>query len=191
MRIISGTARGRKLAGFSGRGIRPTADRVREAIFSSLCSRAGGFSGKRVLDIFAGTGAMGIEALSRGADAALFIDRSAESARLIERNLKSTGLMERGTVRLGNALHIMQALSQSDASFDLIFIDPPYAGVRHEELLDGVNRLGLLQSDGIMTFETAAETTLPESAGSLHRFARRVYGSTAISYYRHSDSGNG
>ncbi len=189
MRIISGSARGRKLAGFSGSTIRPTSDRVREAVFSSIFSQVGTFDGISVLDLFAGTGAMGIEALSRGAARAVFVDRSREAGRLVESNLEATNLAARGSFHQGQALDILRRLGDRGDCFDLIFIDPPYDLDLAEDLLKTVNHFGLLQTDGIIYFESAVTAQLPEKVGSLYCYDRRKYGSTTAHYFKSNAGG--
>jgi 16S rRNA (guanine966-N2)-methyltransferase len=117
VRVVAGEFRGRRLAAPRGVGTRPTADRVREALFSML----GDVSGARVLDLYAGSGALGIEALSRGAESAVFVERDPRAVAAIERNLASIGLRER--VVRGDALRF---LATDQGMFDLVFCDPPY-----------------------------------------------------------------
>ncbi len=190
MRIISGSARGRKLAGFSGKSIRPTSDRVREAVFSSIFSQAGHFESKCVLDLFAGTGAMGIEALSRGAEKAVFVDQSRESGKLIEQNLESTSLRARGFFQQGKALDVLRHLGKNGESFDLIFIDPPYALDPAEELLQAVNHFGLLRTDGMICFESSGAAQIPDRVDSLRCYDQRTYGSTTIRFFKHDIDGD-
>jgi 16S rRNA (guanine966-N2)-methyltransferase len=119
MRVVGGSAGGTRLAPVPA-GTRPVADRAREGLFSSL----GDFvAGARVLDLFAGTGALGIEALSRGASSALFVDSSPSAARVIAENLRRTKLASRGTVR---RMDVLRALKGSPGQFDLVLLDPPY-----------------------------------------------------------------
>ncbi|HXD55283.1 MAG TPA: 16S rRNA (guanine(966)-N(2))-methyltransferase RsmD [Solirubrobacteraceae bacterium] len=123
MRVIAGTYGGRRLKAPPGRGTRPTSDRVREAIFSML----GELDGARVLDLFAGTGALGIEALSRGAASAVFVERDGTAARVLAENLGSLGLdPERCQLRRGEALAALRTAAGRGEFYDLIFIDPPY-----------------------------------------------------------------
>ena len=185
MRIISGIAKGRKLAGFNGGSIRPTSDRVREAVFSSLYSQIGHCNGKTVLDLFAGTGAMAIEALSRGAESALLVDQSRDAEKIIEKNLITTDLQNKASFLCGKVNSMIPQLGQKGRAFDLIFIDPPYADETIAEVLTSVNHFGLLQTDGIMCVETANKVHLPVNIGTLYCFDRRQYGSTAVSYYKH------
>ena len=122
MRVIAGSAKGRRL-GPVPPGVRPVADRVREGLFSSLGDAV---AGARVLDLFAGTGALGIEALSRGAVRATFVDASRGATRVIAENLRRTGLEDRGTVEGGDALRRLMRDGNATERFDVVFVDPPY-----------------------------------------------------------------
>ena len=118
MRVITGSARGRRLKELTGMETRPTTDKVKESLFSIIQFD---IEGRRVLDLFAGTGQLGIEALSRGAASAVFIDRRADAVRLVKDNLELCGLSDRASVRCGDAMSYLR----SGEKFDLIFLDPP------------------------------------------------------------------
>ncbi len=123
MRVIAGTLGGRRLKAPRGRGTRPTSDRVREALFSML----GDIDGARALDLFAGTGALGIEALSRGAARAVFVERDARAAAVLRENLGALGLTaERAELRRADALAALRTAAERDELYDLVLIDPPY-----------------------------------------------------------------
>ena len=125
MRVVAGTAGGRRLRAPAGRRLRPTTERVREAVFSSLTS-LGVVEGARVLDLFAGTGALGIEALSRGADTATFVDSDPQAVETIKANLATTGLAEQASVVRSDALRFLADETSDAEMFDLAFVDPPY-----------------------------------------------------------------
>ena len=182
MRIISGSARGKRLAGFSGKKIRPTSDRVREAVFSILLSRLGTLDDLKVLDLFAGTGAMSLEALSRGARHAVLVDRNPEAAQVITTNLQSCRLTDRA-VLIRSDIHSALPRLKTMAPFDLIFLDPPYNLGLAEETLTRVAESHLLSPQGILYAETEQKITLPENVGSLVLADRRRYGATAIHLY--------
>ena len=184
MRVIAGTSRGRRLATFAGRNVRPTPDRVREALFSILRSKIGSFSGIRVLDLFAGSGALAIEALSRGAASALLVDQAPESIRIIRENLERCLLADRASVLACDAWQALQGLSAG--AFDLVFIDPPYGRGLAERAVIEAGRLELLSEKGVLCVETAAGEPLPESAGALYSIDRRRYGSIMINFYSYS-----
>ena len=174
MRVITGSAGGRKLKSPSGDAVRPTTDLVKQAIFNMLQF---GLEGKRVLDLFAGSGQMGIEALSRGAGEAVFIDRSRESAALVRENLKRCGLD--GKVLQTDALRY---LSQGER-FDLIFLDPPYDGGLYGPVLERINAVDNLFEDGIIVCEARAGTVLPEMLPPYRLLRERRYGSVQIRLY--------
>jgi 16S rRNA (guanine(966)-N(2))-methyltransferase RsmD len=178
MRIISGTARGRQLANFSGTGIRPTPDRVREAVFSILQSRLGSFSGLNVLELFAGTGAQSLEAISRGADSATLIDSSRQSVDLIRENIQRCKFNEQ--VKVINK-DVLKGLHQvkGPGCFDLILLDPPYNKELIPQTLELIDSLQLLGEDGIICAESATNETI-SSVGRLHLNESRKYGSTTI-----------
>jgi len=143
MRVVAGTARGRRLQAPEGTGVRPTGDRVREAIFDMLGS-LGGVEGRSVADLFAGTGALGIEALSRGAAHATFVDDDASVLDVVRTNLVLTGLYARATVVKADVLDWVAAASP----VDLALVDPPYAFEAWPQLLDRLPaRLAVLESD--------------------------------------------
>jgi 16S rRNA (guanine966-N2)-methyltransferase len=125
MRVIAGAFKGRTLQAPRGQRTRPTADRVREAVFSML----GSVDGLRVLDLFAGSGALGIEALSRGAGRAVFVERDAAAARVLGENLGALGIgADAAELRRGDALSALRSAFQAGETYDLVFIDPPYSG---------------------------------------------------------------
>ena len=140
MRVVAGTAKGRRLTTPPGRLTRPTSDRVREAVFSMLNS-LDAIDGATVVDLFAGSGAMGIEALSRGAARAVFVESDAAAIRVIDANLEATGLSDRAAVRRADAATFSEAV-------DVAFIDPPYAFDAWPALLDGLDaRFAVIESD--------------------------------------------
>ena len=149
MRIIAGEWRGRKLVGPAGMATRPTADRARETLFSMLNSRLGGFDGLNVVDLFAGSGALGLEALSRGAAHATFFETDRGAADAIEANARSLGAGDRVTVRRQSAL----ALGAGPA-FDLILADPPYAAGSGTALVGALAASGRVAPGGWIAVET-------------------------------------
>lgn len=178
MRIVGGSFRGRKLHSPKGDQIRPTTDKVREAIFNIIRSSV---PGARVLDLFAGTGALGLEALSRGAVQAVFVDHGTEAVRLIQANIELCKARERARVLHGPVPHILHGLAREGQGFDLIFMDPPY-GEDHIEkalsLLSGVARDGSL-----VVAEHHRKDTVPERHGEWVRIQQRRYGDTMISLF--------
>ena len=150
MRIIAGEWRGRPIEAPPGAGTRPTGDRVRETLFSMLASRLGTFKELRVADLFAGSGALGFAALSRGAAAATFVERDAAAAAAIRRNAEKLGAAERVRLIAGSAL----ALARSEP-FDLIFADPPYAPGAGTAAVQSIIASGWLAPGGWLSVETS------------------------------------
>ncbi len=188
LRIIGGSARGTRLSTFSGLNVRPTPDRVREAVFSILFSRLGKFEGKKVLDLYAGSGAMALEALSRGADTATLVERDPKAIRLIEANAR--------TCRLNDFVHIIRsdvdsALRKMDGNnpFDLIFLDPPYDLSLTASALESIDRQGLLAQNGIVCAECGRKEEPAQMIGSLSLIDSRRYGLTSVHLFVHTEQG--
>jgi 16S rRNA (guanine966-N2)-methyltransferase len=173
MRVIAGSAGGVRLA-VPKRGVRPTMDRVKAAIFSSLGEA---IIGARVLDLFAGSGALGIEALSRGAASAIFVEDDRQSAGAIEKNLAKTNLKAR--VRQQDVFDFLRQPSNAE-KFQIIFADPPYEKAHHtEKLLNNESLPQLLEPNGIFVLEKRPTDTLPQT--KLWRVLRqRTYGATEV-----------
>lgn len=155
MRIIAGEWRGRTIESPPGQSTRPTADRARETLFSMLASRLGSFEGLRVADLFAGSGALGFEALSRGAAWASFVETDAKALAVIRRNAEKLGASERVQVLGSSAL----ALPRSEP-FDLILADPPYAAGSGAAVVEAVTKAGWLAPGGWMSIETSRDDSI-------------------------------
>jgi 16S rRNA (guanine(966)-N(2))-methyltransferase RsmD len=177
VRIIAGSARGRRLAAPRGSATRPTADRVREAVFSILGAR--GAAPARVLDLYAGSGAFGLEALSRGAAEALLVDADAAACALARKNVDALGFGARVRVVCRPA---RAWLAHAEGRFGWIFLDPPYAAVAE---LDGALALlaPLVEPGGVVVAEHEWRRAPADAYGGLAVCARRRYGQTAISLY--------
>jgi 16S rRNA (guanine966-N2)-methyltransferase len=181
--VIAGSARGRRLHPPAGGRVRPTADRVKEALFSTLISRFGSFEELSVLDLFAGSGALGIEALSRGAVRALFIDSHPESIALIRKNLLLTGFDRSADLILMDAGAALNRVSSEGSQFDIILVDPPYADKElAERVLSLLAEFELIRENGIIVFETDIRHKL-SLPGTLQLVSRKIYGDTALSYF--------
>ena len=150
MRVISGEWRGRKLLAPKGDATRPTADRTRETLFSMLTSRLGSFEGLVIADLFAGSGALGIEALSRGAATCLFAEQDRDALDVLRGNLSSLGAAARADVRAGSVL----GLGPAPRAFDLLMLDPPYGTGAASVALDKLHRLGWIGADSWVSVET-------------------------------------
>ena len=169
------------LKSVAGTGTRPTADRVKEAMFSIIGPY---FDGGTALDLFAGTGGLGIEALSRGMDRAIFVDFDRQCVEVIRDNLMRAGLADQAEVYRNDADRALNALSRRGLKFDLVLIDPPYRLNVVESLLDRLDRLGLLHDAATVVAEQDAARELPPSVGPLHCVRRAEYGDTALWIYR-------
>jgi 16S rRNA (guanine966-N2)-methyltransferase len=183
LRIISGSARGRRLLSPKNYRIRPTADRVKESLFNILSVLMGSFAGCRVLDIFAGTGSLGIEALSRGAAQAVFIDSHRESAALVAKNLQLLGFTDRGRVLESEALSALRSLEKKELTFSLVLIDPPYRQGLAERVLEYLAVSALIDENSLVVAEISSGEALPGAFGALREFDRRDYGDTAIVFF--------
>ncbi|WDP92138.1 MAG: 16S rRNA (guanine(966)-N(2))-methyltransferase RsmD [Desulfobacter sp.] len=183
MRIISGDCRGRKLTQIQGRDIRPTPDRVREALFNII---GPAIRGQRVLDLFAGTGAFGLEALSRGAEAAVFIDGAQSSCEVIKKNIQLCRMEERSTL-LCHDLSARPLPAGLDA-FDLIFMDPPYNKGLPEQVLAKEGFINLLAPSGIVIVEQDFKESLALPLKSLDIYRQKKYSKTLVSFLRESDN---
>lgn len=181
MRVTGGMARGRLLKSPKGMDIRPTTDKVRGAVFNILGQDFCGFS---VLDLFAGTGSVGIEALSRGAEFAVFVDISLHSIKIIKENLSLCGYQDLGAVLrrdLNKGLPFNHDLLQK--GFDLVFIDPPYGKGLIPPLIDQISALGLLSRGSLVVAECSKNEDLPPAIGHLALADTRIYGDTKICLY--------
>lgn len=176
MRVVAGTARGLRLDVPPGRDVRPTADRVREALFSSLGERV---RGARVLDLFGGSGALAIEALSRGAGSAVIVELARRAADAIAANLARTGLGGGARLIRGDALRAVPALAAEGLAFDLAFLDPPYKGDLAARALAAVAEHGLLAAGGLAIVEHDRRARVDPPEG-LVEASVRMYGDTAL-----------
>ena len=183
MRVIAGTAKGRRLVSPKGSRIRPTSDKVKEALFNMLNGITGSLSGFSVLDIFAGTGNLGIEALSRGAADAVFIDNHRDSIALVKKNLELTGFSDKGRVVLREAVAALKILEDTDSPFQLIFLDPPYQQEMLERVLEYLANSRLVDENTLVVAEFSPREKLETSFGSLREFDRRIYGDTALAFF--------
>lgn len=180
MRVITGTAKGKRLITPEGREVtRPTGDKVKEGIFSAIQFY---IEGADVLDLFAGSGQLGIEALSRGAKSAVFVDSAKVAQKCISENLKNCGFSDISKLKTGDAL---MYLSSAFERFDIAFLDPPYANEQLPLVLPVLSKL--MRPGGIVLCETAKTIDLPEVAGSLKFEKEYRYGSTKVLMYKRGD----
>lgn len=178
MRVITGSARGKRLRELEGMETRPTTDRVKESIFNIIQFDV---EGRKVLDLFGGTGQLGIEALSRGAAGCTFVDLRRDAVGVIKDNLKATRLEDKGQVFQGDSIAWLRSCRQK---FDLIFLDPPYASGLLQQALEVGCDIDILTENGIMVCESAVDTQLPELRAPYVKGREYRYGKIKVTVYR-------
>lgn len=181
VRVISGSAKGRPLKAVPGMGTRPTTDKVKEAIFSMIGPY---FQGGVVLDLFAGTGGLGIEALSRGMDKAVFVDADKKSIEVVHANLQAARLEDKAEVYRNDALRALKALGKREAKFDLVFLDPPYKMTAIAQLVHTMLEQEMLESGATIVVEHDSANVFDDHIGDSVRIKHTGYGETAVSIYR-------
>jgi len=179
MRVVSGTARGTVLSAPDGLQTRPTADRAKEALFSMI---APSVSGCAFLDLFCGSGAIGIEALSRGAASCCFVDNSAAAIQAVQKNLVKTKLDARAELLCAEAAEVVNRLSRRGVAFDIVFLDPPYGAALVQKTVDGLLSSDVLAKDGLCIAEQGAAEAVPVFHG-LRLIKQKRYGAAAILVY--------
>lgn len=178
MRVITGTARGRRLGELEGMDTRPTYDRVKEGLFNIIQFD---IEGRRVLDLFAGTGQLGIECLSRGAESCTFVDERRACVKLVQDNLAACNLAEGGKVVQGDAIGF---LSRTREKYHLIFLDPPYDSGLLDSALKKIAEIDILADNGIIICESRREKVLPELPEPFRKSKDYCYGKTKVTLYR-------
>jgi len=181
LRVISGKAGGLRLRSLSGLSTRPTADRIKESLFNIIDPVV---KGAKVLDLFAGTGALGIEALSRGAEFAVFIDKTRESISIIKDNLKHTKLEHLAELYLTDFEAGLCKLSCLNKNYDIIFLDPPYGQGHELKAIKKIVEFQLLDKKGIIIVENEKKDELPSELYETIKVDSRDYGRTAVSFYK-------
>ncbi len=184
MRIIAGEMRSRRLKTLEGLDTRPTGEKAREALFSILMNRV---PGARVLDLYAGSGALSLEALSRGAEFAVLVDCAPKACKVIAENINSLGCGPKTRLIRGTDLSAVAMLKSEKDSFDLILLDPPYR-MDAAPVCQAIMEAGLLKDDGMVVVEHAKETP-PLTPDSLELIDRRAYGAAGISFYQKAGEG--
>lgn len=179
MRVITGIARGRKLQPLEGKDVRPTTDKVKESVFSIIQFQ---IQGRVFLDLFAGSGQIGIEALSRGAKKAYLVDQSIKSIRVIEQNVKTTGFEESATVVRQDAQSFLLSAREN---FDIAYLDPPFDKGIIDEVLPLVATK--MNKGGVILCECGDSETLPEESGDFVLDRTYRYGKIKVSLYRHRE----
>lgn len=186
MRVIAGKAKGRRLSVPKRKGVRPTSDYLREALFDILGSS---IRGMRFLDLYAGSGAVGIEALSRGGAEVVFLEQDAACLRVLRENLKIAGLGARHVIA-GDVLRVLPRLTRQGEGFDVIFLDPPYGTGLARRTLDVVASGDLLPPRGLVIVEHFAKESLPPQIGRLRRVREKKHGQTMLTFYERTPEGD-
>jgi len=182
MRVISGKYKGRQLKGPVGLEIRPTGDRLKETLFNILGTR---IAGAVLLDVFGGTGAIGIEALSRGAREVVFVELDTAAQKLIQRNIKTCGIQGGHRILAQDVFAAMRALARQNFDVDLAFFDPPYEFKPYDDLLDIAFDRRLLSSGGIAIVEHHRKALLPEDGKTYRRYRIVRQGDHCLSFYEY------
>lgn len=179
MKIISGTLKGRNIEGYNIEGTRPTMDRVKESLFGMIQDY---IKDSTVLDLFAGSGNLGVEAISNGAKIAYFIDNNPEVIKVLNKNIANLGIKSKSRVILFDWKKALNTFATQNIKFDLIFIDPPYAYDVYEKILNKVSTLNLLSDDGLIIMEHS-NLHLPTTYENLTLYKERNYGNKSINIY--------
>ena len=181
MKIIAGALKGRRLVAPRGAATRPTADQVRIALMDTLAPR---LPDARVLDLFAGAGGVGLEALSRGAAHATFVERDARAVAALRDNIETLGVGALTHVRRGDVLRELPALYRAGERFDVVFLDPPYDAPLVDTTLEALGGGGLLLAEGLVVAQHFTKRAPAERIGALAAFRTRRFGETTLTFYR-------
>jgi 16S rRNA (guanine966-N2)-methyltransferase len=184
MRIIAGRFRGRRLPTVAGPGIRPTTDRVREALFSSIGSEV---EGSDVLDLFAGTGAFGFEALSRGAHSVVFVERNSKASKIIESTVAALGVENHVHLMTSDVSMAIRRLNENNQCFAIIFIDPPYLSASIDPLIGSPEFVSIVSNGGLVILETEFTSKVSAAPHPFSETWQRRYGRTLIRIFRKAD----
>lgn len=181
MRVVAGERKGLRLKAATGNTTRPTTDKVKESLFNIIGPF---FDGGTVLDLFAGSGGLGIETLSRGADNGVFIEKDRKAYAVLKENIEKCHYEERAEVYCNDAIRAVKALLKRDITFDYLFVDPPYAKMDYYNLVEVLVENGKVSNSAIIICEHAKEVKLPTSYGDFSLQRQELYGSSYISIYR-------
>jgi len=180
MRISAGEYRGRRLKSPKGAGTRPTSDLLRQAIFNVVGPR---LAGARVLDLYAGTGAIGLEALSRGARHATFVERDRDALESLRANIRALGVAEQASVVAAEVPAALRRLAAAAARFDCVFLDPPYGAAAAGPCVERLAPGGVLSENALLVVQAFHKEALPAAVGALRQAWRRRYGESSVTVY--------
>lgn len=181
MRVITGQAKGRRLKAPKGMNTRPTSDRTKESLFNIIGDR---LLDKAVLDLYAGTGAIGIEALSRGADSAVFVEKDQRVVKIIRANLDLTGLADQAEIISQDVDSTVARLASQQRTFDIIFLDPPYLRNLLQKSIETLVHYQIIRPGGLVVAESSKLDTLSDKYGNLRLIRQERYGDTVLSFYQ-------
>lgn len=182
MRIIAGKSRGITLVPVKGTDIRPTLDRVRESVFNIITPYLD--ENTIFLDLFAGTGVNGLEALSRGVRKSIFIDSAPPSLKIVQENVEKLGYRDGSAVVCGGVLDKLEFVARQFGDVRIVYADPPFDYMDYTGLLEAIDSSGVVESGGLVLIEHGAKRELPSEVGSLERYRESGYGRTQVSFYR-------
>ncbi|TWE08946.1 16S rRNA (guanine(966)-N(2))-methyltransferase RsmD [Neobacillus bataviensis] len=180
MRVVSGICKGRPLKAVPGNTTRPTTDKVKEALFNMIGPY---FDGGIGLDLFAGSGGLGIEGLSRGLEKVIFIDRESKAIHVIQENIKACKFEDKSEVYRNDADRALKALIKRGISFDYIFLDPPYKKQQLVSLMEKMDHQDLVKTEGIIVCEHSFDVELPQTVGRFNQIKHEKYGIIAVTIY--------
>ncbi len=180
-RIISGSLKGRSLKTLSGNNTRPTADRVKEAMFNII---QGKLPGSLVLDLFAGTGNLGLEAISRGSIMAVFVEKEPKALAVLRDNCKALGCTDNTLIMPMDVMKAIRSLREKGYTFDIVFMDPPYNRDLEAPVILALSEFRIVKDDGLIVVEHMTTDSQSDTTGVFIRFDTRRYGNTSISFYR-------
>ncbi len=188
VRVVSGIKKGLHLKAVPGTSTRPTTDKVKEAIFNIIGPY---FDGGVGLDLFGGSGGLGIEALSRGIDKMIFVDRDQKAIQTIKGNLETCRLQDQAEVYRNDAVRALKAIVKRDITFDVIFLDPPYKQQKLTELIEEISKHQLLTNAGVIIAEHDSEVVLEKSIGNFELVRHEEYGIIGVSIFRYEEGWEG
>lgn len=181
MRIITGTAKGRVIIAPEGQDTRPTSDRVKESLFNIISKK---IYSARVLDLFSGTGNLGLESISRGAEACTFVEKNNNTYKILSMNIEKLGFISNSELYKGDAFDVLETLRKNNRKYDIIFLDPPYSMGLVEKSIKRISELMLLDKNGIIISECDEKDSVPESIYNIKIYRVEKYGRTKIYFWR-------
>lgn len=184
MRIITGIAKGRKITAPEGMDTRPTSDRVKESLFNIISKK---IYGARVLDMFSGTGNLGLEAISRGAEWCTFIEKNNATYKILLENIDNLGFKEKCDLYNRDAFDVLEMLGKKSDKYDIIFLDPPYSKGLVEKAIMGISEKSLMDDEGIIMSEYDENDIIPEDINGIKIYRTEKYGRTKISFWAKED----